>query len=77
MRALRAAFLMRLSSLCLAGALSATLRSSAGAQRSPNTDDFAGVAAIGASLTVAYVGVNFAVDVLYTVLDPRIRHGAR
>ena len=40
-------------------------------------NDFAVVAAIVAILTVAYVVVNFVVDVLYTVLDPRIRHGAR
>jgi peptide/nickel transport system permease protein len=28
-------------------------------------------------VTVAYVVVNFAVDILYSVLDPRIRQGAR
>ena len=32
-------------------------------------------AAIVALLTVAYVTINFLVDGLYTLLDPRIRHG--
>ena len=40
-------------------------------------NDFEVVAAVVAILTVAYVAVNFAVDVLYSVLDPRIRHDAR
>lgn len=40
-------------------------------------EDFAVVAAIVALLTVAYVTLNFVVDMLYAVLDPRIRHGAR
>jgi peptide/nickel transport system permease protein len=38
-------------------------------------EDFAVVAAIVAILTVAYVLINFVVDMLYRVLDPRIRHG--
>lgn len=40
-------------------------------------EDFNVVAAAVAILTVAYVSLNFAVDMLYSVLDPRIRHGAR
>lgn len=40
-------------------------------------EDFSVVAAVVALLTVAYVGLNFLVDILYSVLDPRIRHGAR
>lgn len=40
-------------------------------------EDFNVVAAAVALLTVAYVTLNFVVDVLYSVLDPRIRHGAR
>ena len=40
-------------------------------------NDYAAVAAIVALLTVAYVAMNFLVDVLYSILDPRIRHGAR
>ena len=40
-------------------------------------NDFEVVAAVVAILTVAYVAVNFAVDILYSVLDPRIRHDAR
>jgi len=40
-------------------------------------EDFNVVAAVVAILTVAYVLVNFAVDLLYSILDPRIRHGAR
>ena len=40
-------------------------------------EDFEVVAAIVALLTVAYVTLNFVVDVMYSVLDPRIRHGAR
>ena len=40
-------------------------------------EDFNVVAAAVAILTIAYVTLNFAVDVLYSVLDPRIRHGAR
>jgi len=40
-------------------------------------EDFNVVAAAVALLTVAYVSLNFAVDILYTVLDPRIRHDAR
>ena len=39
-------------------------------------EDYSVVAAIVALLTVAYVFANFLVDVLYSVLDPRIRHGA-
>ena len=35
------------------------------------------VAAVVAILTVAYVMMNFLVDVLYSILDPRIRHAAR
>ncbi|MEO1062261.1 MAG: ABC transporter permease [Actinomycetota bacterium] len=38
-------------------------------------EDFNVVAAIVAILTVSYVVLNFAVDLLYSVLDPRIRHG--
>ncbi len=34
-------------------------------------------AAVVAILTVAYVMMNFLVDVLYSILDPRIRHAAR
>lgn len=37
-------------------------------------EDYTVVAAIVAILTVAYVLVNFVVDLLYSVLDPRIRH---
>lgn len=33
------------------------------------------VAAAVAILTVAYVLVNFIIDVLYSIIDPRIRHG--
>lgn len=40
-------------------------------------EDFNVVAAAVAILTIAYVGLNFVVDLLYSVLDPRIRHGAR
>ncbi len=40
-------------------------------------EDFNVVAAVVAILTVAYVMMNFLVDVLYSILDPRIRHGAR
>lgn len=40
-------------------------------------EDYNVVAAIVAILTVAYVTVNFAIDMLYSVLDPRIRHDAR
>ncbi|MFN3257169.1 MAG: ABC transporter permease [Ilumatobacter sp.] len=40
-------------------------------------EDFNVVAAAVAILTVAYVSLNFVVDLLYSVLDPRIRHGAR
>lgn len=40
-------------------------------------EDFNVVAAAVAILTIAYVTLNFIVDVLYSVLDPRIRHGAR
>ena len=40
-------------------------------------EDFNVVAASVAILTVAYVTLNFAVDVLYSILDPRIRHGVR
>ncbi|BAN03906.1 ABC transporter permease [Ilumatobacter coccineus] len=39
--------------------------------------DFEVVAAVVALLTVAYVTLNFLVDILYSILDPRIRHGAR
>jgi peptide/nickel transport system permease protein len=39
-------------------------------------EDFNVVAAVVAILTVGYVTLNFAVDLLYSVLDPRIRHGA-
>ncbi|MFT6291400.1 MAG: peptide/nickel transport system permease protein, partial [Ilumatobacter sp.] len=35
------------------------------------------VAAVVAILTFAYVMMNFLVDILYSILDPRIRHGAR
>ena len=37
-------------------------------------EDYTVVAAIVALLTVAYVMLNFVVDLLYSVLDPRIRH---
>ncbi len=37
-------------------------------------EDYSTVAAIVALLTVAYVAANFAVDILYSILDPRIRH---
>ena len=40
-------------------------------------EDFNVVAAVVAILTVAYVMMNFLVDVLYSILDPRIRHAAR
>ena len=40
-------------------------------------NDFQVVAAVVALLTVAYVVLNFVVDILYSVLDPRIRHGVR
>ncbi len=39
-------------------------------------EDYPVVAAVVALLTVAYVGVNFVVDLLYRVIDPRIRDGA-
>jgi peptide/nickel transport system permease protein len=39
-------------------------------------EDYSVVAAIVALLTVAYVFANFVVDILYSILDPRIRHGA-
>ena len=39
-------------------------------------EDYSVVAAIVALLTVAYVFANFVVDMLYSILDPRIRHGA-
>lgn len=38
-------------------------------------EDYPVVAAVVALLTVAYVGVNFVVDLLYRVIDPRIRDG--
>lgn len=38
-------------------------------------EDYPVVAAIVALLTVSYVTINFLVDGLYSVLDPRIRHG--
>ncbi len=44
--------------------------------RSVLAEDFNVVAAIVAILTVAYVSLNFIVDLLYAWLDPRIRHGA-
>jgi peptide/nickel transport system permease protein len=37
-------------------------------------EDYPVVAAIVALLTVSYVTINFLVDLLYSVLDPRIRH---
>ena len=40
-------------------------------------EDYPVVAAIVALLTVAYVTLNFVVDVLYSILDPRIRHAER
>ncbi len=40
-------------------------------------EDFNVVAAAVAILTIAYVTLNFVVDMLYSVLDPRIRHGVR
>ncbi len=40
-------------------------------------EDFNVVAAVVAILTVAYVMMNFLVDALYSILDPRIRHAAR
>ncbi len=40
-------------------------------------EDFNVVAAAVAVLTIGYVSLNFIVDMLYSVLDPRIRHGAR
>jgi peptide/nickel transport system permease protein len=40
-------------------------------------EDFNVVAAVVAILTFAYVMMNFLVDILYSILDPRIRHGAR
>ncbi|MFK7917179.1 MAG: ABC transporter permease [Ilumatobacter sp.] len=45
--------------------------------RSVLLEDFNVVAAVVAILTIAYVGLNFIVDLLYAALDPRIRHGAR
>ena len=45
--------------------------------RSVVLEDFNVVAAVVAILTVAYVSLNFIVDLLYAWLDPRIRHGAR
>jgi peptide/nickel transport system permease protein len=45
--------------------------------RSVLLEDFNVVAASVAILTVAYVSLNFIVDLLYAWLDPRIRHGAR
>ncbi len=45
--------------------------------RSVILEDFNVVAAVVAILTVAYVSLNFIVDLLYAWLDPRIRHGAR
>lgn len=45
--------------------------------RSVLLEDFNVVAAVVAILTIAYVSLNFIVDVLYAWLDPRIRHGAR
>ena len=44
--------------------------------RSVLSDDFNVVAAVVAILTIAYVSLNFIVDLLYAWLDPRIRHGA-
>ncbi len=38
-------------------------------------EDFPVVAAVVAILTVAYVTINFVVDLLYRVIDPRIRDG--
>ncbi len=38
-------------------------------------EDYPVVAAVVAILTVAYVTLNFAVDLLYRVIDPRIRDG--
>ncbi len=38
-------------------------------------EDYPVVAAVVALLTVAYVAVNFVVDLLYRVIDPRIRDG--
>lgn len=40
-------------------------------------EDFNVVAAAVAILTIGYVSLNFLVDMLYSVLDPRIRHGSR
>ena len=45
--------------------------------RSVVLEDFNVVAAVVAILTIAYVSLNFIVDLLYAWLDPRIRHGAR
>lgn len=45
--------------------------------RSVVAEDFNVVAGIVAILTIAYVSLNFIVDLLYVWLDPRIRHGAR
>lgn len=45
--------------------------------RSVLLEDFNVVAAVVAILTIAYVSLNFFVDLLYAWLDPRIRHGAR
>ena len=45
--------------------------------RSVVLEDFNVVAAVVAILTIAYVSLNFIVDLLYAALDPRIRHGAR
>ncbi len=39
-------------------------------------EDYYVVAAVVALLTVAFVVINFVVDLLYAVIDPRIRHGA-
>lgn len=40
-------------------------------------NDFQVVAGVVALLTVAYVVLNFLVDIVYSILDPRIRHGVR
>ncbi len=44
--------------------------------RSVLSEDFNVVAAVVAILTIAYVSLNFIVDLLYAWLDPRIRRGA-
>ncbi len=44
--------------------------------RSVVLEDFNVVAAVVAILTIAYVSLNFFVDLMYAWLDPRIRHGA-